>query len=233
MSPASSCRPCWALAAGLVTTSISLCVVLLFVAGWAGTRIFARIQQMISPLLAVPHAAAAFGLAFLIAPSGMLSRLVSPELSGWQRPPDLLIVNDPMGLSMIAGLVAKEIPFLLLVTLAALPQVDVARTRTLAASLGYGRVAGFVFGVWPSVYAQIRLAVFAAIAFATSVVDVAAILGPTAPATLAVRLTHWMQHPDLSMRFFASAGALACNSAVTLLRSLRGSGWSASAAPCA
>ncbi|QPC86271.1 ABC transporter permease subunit [Mesorhizobium sp. NBSH29] len=197
-----------AIIAGLVTTAISLAVVMLFVAGWAGTRIFARIQQLISPLLAVPHAAAAFGLAFLIAPSGMLSRLVSPELSGWQRPPDLLIVHDAMGLSMIAGLVVKEIPFLLLVTLAALPQVDLARTRLLTASLGYGRVSGFVFGVWPPVYAQIRLAVFAAIAFATSVVDVAAILGPTAPATLAVRLTRWMQDPDLSMRFFASAGAL-------------------------
>ncbi len=49
---------------------------------------------------------------------------------------------------------------------------------------------------------------FAVIAFATSVVDVAAILGPTAPAPLAVRLTGWMQDPELSMRFFASAGAV-------------------------
>lgn len=196
------------LLAGLATTAISLTVVMLFVAGWAGTRAFARMQQMISPLLAVPHAAAAFGFAFLIAPSGMLSRLISPEISGWQRPPDLLIVNDTMGIAMIAGLVLKEVPFLLLVTLAALPQVDVPRTRMLTTSLGYGRIAGFLFGVWPPVYAQIRLAVFAVIAFATSVVDVAAILGPMAPAPLAVRLTQWMQDPNLSVRFFASAGAL-------------------------
>jgi putative thiamine transport system permease protein len=196
------------LISGLVTTAVALTVVMLFVAGWSGTRIFARIQHLISPLLSVPHAAAAFGLAFLIAPSGMIARLISPELTGWQRPPDILIVNDPMGFSMMAGLIVKEIPFLLLITLAALPQVDAVRTRALTTSLGYGRIAGFLFGSWPLVYRQIRLAVFAVIAFATSVVDVAAILGPTAPAPLALRLTQWMQDPELSMRFFASAGAV-------------------------
>ncbi|GLS29912.1 putative thiamine transport system permease protein [Mesorhizobium albiziae] len=196
------------LASGLVTTLVALAAVMLFVAGWSGTSMFARVQHLISPLLSVPHAAAAFGLAFLIAPSGMIARLVSPELTGWQRPPDILIVNDPMGFSMMAGLIVKEIPFLLLIALAAMPQADAARTRALTASLGYGRIAGFLFGVWPPVYQQIRLAVFAVIAFATSVVDVAAILGPTAPAPLAVRLTQWMQDPELSMRFLASSGAL-------------------------
>ena len=196
------------LGSGLATTAVSLGVVLFFVATFAGTPLFRRIQHLISPLLSVPHAAAAFGLAFLIAPSGMIARILSPELTGWERPPDLLIVNDPMGFAMIAGLVVKEIPFLLLITLAALPQVDLTRSRMLAASLGYGRVAGFVFGSWPQIYRQIRLAVFAVIAFSTSVVDVAVILGPTTPAPLAVRLTQWMNDPALSMRFFASAGAL-------------------------
>jgi putative thiamine transport system permease protein len=207
------------LAAGLVTTAVSLGMVMLFVAGWAGTRIFSRIQHLVSPLLSVPHAAAAFGLAFLIAPSGMIARIASPWLTGWERPPDLLIVNDPIGLSMMAGLIVKEIPFLLLIALAALPQVDLLRTRALAASLGYGRIAGFLHGVWPPLYRQMRLAVFAVIAFATSVVDVAAILGPTTPAPLAVRLVGWMNDPELSMRFFASAGALLqlCVTAAALL----------------
>ena len=196
------------LATGLATTAVSLLIVLVFVAGFAGTRLFGRVQHVISPLLSVPHAAAAFGLAFLIAPSGMIARMLSPELTGWERPPDLLIVNDPMGLSMTAGLIVKEIPFLLLIMLAALPQVDLARSRQLSTSLGYGRIAGFVLGPWAPIYRQIRLAVFAVLAFSTSVVDVAAILGPTTPAPLAVRLTGWMNDPDLSMRFLASAGAL-------------------------
>ena len=193
---------------GLVSASLSLGIVMLFVSAWAGTRAFARIQHLVSPLLSVPHAAAAFGIAFLIAPSGMLARLVSPWLSGWERPPDLLIVNDPMGLSLIAGLVVKEVPFLLLITLAALPQTPAQQTRLLAASLGYGRIAGFFYGSWSSIYRQIRLAVFAVIAFATSVVDVAAILGPTRPETLALRLVGWMNDADISLRFLASAGAV-------------------------
>lgn len=196
------------LKAGLVSAALSLCVVMLFVAAWAGTSAFSRVQHLISPLLSVPHAAAAFGFAFLIAPSGLLVRFISPELTGWQRPPDLLVVNDPMGLSLIAGLVVKEIPFLLLVTLAALPQVPLARTRQLAASLGYGRIAGFLYCLWPLIYRQIRLPVFAVIAFGSSVVDVAVILGPSTPPTLAVRLVGWMNDPELSMRFLASAGAL-------------------------
>ncbi|MEQ9244437.1 MAG: ABC transporter permease, partial [Nitratireductor sp.] len=142
------------LVSGLVTAAISLAVVMLFTAAWGGTRLFARIQHLISPLLSVPHAASAFALAFLIAPSGMIARLISPGLTGWERPPDLLIVHDPFGLSMMAGLIVKEIPFLLLVTLAALPQVKPARTRALIASMGYGRISGFVFGLWPSIYPQ-------------------------------------------------------------------------------
>jgi putative thiamine transport system permease protein len=195
-------------AAGLVSAAVSLGVVFVFVAAYAGTPVFVRVQHLVSPFLAVPHAAAAFGLAFLIAPSGMIARLISPWLTGWTTPPDLLIVHDTMGLTMMAGLIAKEIPFLLLMTLAALPQARLAENRALAASLGYGRIAGFAHTVWPNVYPQIRLAVFAVIAFSSSVVDVAVILGPTTPAPLAVRLVEWMGDPDLSSRHVASAGAL-------------------------
>lgn len=70
------------LTAGLVSAAMSLGIVMLFVAGWAGTRVFARLQHLISPLLSVPHAAAAFGLAFLIAPSGTIARFISPGLTG-------------------------------------------------------------------------------------------------------------------------------------------------------
>jgi len=196
------------LTTGLAASAIALLVVMLFVAGWSGTPAFVRVQRLVSPLLAVPHAAAAFGLAFLIAPSGLIARLVSPELTGWTVPPDLRIVNDPYGLSLIAGLVVKEIPFLFLITLAALPQTRHRGAATITTSLGYGRIAGFLFAVWPAVYRQIRFGIFAVIAFATSVVDVASILGPTTPAPLAVRLVGWMGDPDLAMRFKASAGAM-------------------------
>ncbi|MFK7902427.1 MAG: ABC transporter permease [Nitratireductor sp.] len=193
---------------GVGTTLIALSVVALFVAGWSNTKWFTTIQHLVSPLLSVPHAAAAFGLAFLISPSGWLFRLVSPELTGITRPPNLLILNDPYALSMMAGLIIKEIPFLLLIVLSALPQTNARRVSQVAVSLGYGRVFGFLFTVWPSIYKQIRLAVFAVIAYASSVVDVAIILGPTNPAPLSPRIVSWISDPDLLVRFEASAGAL-------------------------
>ncbi|NNU80868.1 ABC transporter permease subunit [Halovulum dunhuangense] len=193
---------------GLLATSLALAVTVLLVAGLAGTRAFRLIERLLSPLLSVPHAAAAFGLAFLIAPSGWLVRSVSPWATGWEQPPDLLILQDPWGLSLVAGLVAKEVPFLLLMTLAALPQAQADARLTVARSLGYGRVNGWLKAVFPAVYAQIRLPVYVVLAYSMSVVDVAMILGPNTPPTLSVQILRWMNDPDLTMRQCAAAAAL-------------------------
>ncbi|MDR9440322.1 MAG: ABC transporter permease subunit [Halomonas sp.] len=196
------------LASGLLATAISLAVVLLYLAAATASRLDRWIRRLVSPLLSIPHAAAAFGLAFLIAPSGLVARLASPGLTGWERPPDLLIVQDPWGLSLIAGLVIKEIPFLLLMSLAALPQLDPERRVAMARSLGYRPTLAWWKVVAPSLYPLIRLPVYAVIAYASSVVDVAMILGPTLPPTLAVSILGWFSDPDLDKRFLASAGAI-------------------------
>ncbi|MCM2562994.1 ABC transporter permease [Lutimaribacter sp. EGI FJ00015] len=192
---------------GLGATVISLVIVMLLVACWSGTRSFAAFRRALSPLLSVPHAAAAFGLAFLVAPSGLVVRLLSPWATGWTQPPDLLIVQDPAGLSLMAGLVVKEVPFLLLMTLAALGQADAVRAETVARSLGHDRPAAWLKAVFPRVYAQIRLPVLVVLAFSMTVVDVALILGPNTPPTLAVQVVRWMNAPDLAMRLQAAAAA--------------------------
>lgn len=192
---------------GLAATALSLALTALIVGSWHGTRAFRWLESLLSPLLSVPHAAAAFGIAFLIAPSGWISRALSPWATGWTRPPDLLIVQDPWGLAMTLGLVAKELPFLLLMTLAALPQTQPRRSLTVAQALGYGRLTGWLKVVFPRVYAQIRLPVYAVLAYSMSVVDVALILGPNTPPPLAVQVVRWMTDPDLAQRFTAAAGA--------------------------
>ncbi|MGO2133658.1 MAG: ABC transporter permease, partial [Halomonas sp.] len=196
------------LVSGLVTTAVSLVMAGLFLAAAANTRLDRWLHRAVSPLLALPHAAAAFGLAFLIAPSGLVSRLLSPGLTGWEQPPDLLIVQDPWGLSLMAGLIIKELPFLLLMSLAALPQLDAPRRVALARSLGYSPITAWLKAVAPALYPLIRLPVYAVIAFASSVVDVAMILGPTLPPTLSVSVLKWFHDPDLAKRFLASAGAV-------------------------
>ncbi|AUX74689.1 ABC transporter permease protein [Sinorhizobium fredii] len=196
------------LVVGLATTGAAVAIVGTFLAGFAGTPAFSRIQHMVSPLLAVPHAAAAFALAFLVAPSGFLLRLVSPELTGFGRPPQWLVPNDPLALSMLVGLITKEVPFLFLIALAALPHLPLRQSRQLTAALGYGRLIGFLVSLWPALYRQLRLAVFAVLVYSVSVVDVAIILGPQLPATLPVRIAQWTADHDLGARFLASAAAL-------------------------
>ncbi|KUP93985.1 ABC transporter permease [Tritonibacter horizontis] len=193
---------------GGLATVISLALTLLLLAGWAGTRPFRALMRLLAPLLSVPHAAAAFGLMFLIQPSGWIVRAISPWATGWSRPPDLLLVQDPMGLALIAGLVVKEVPFLLLVALAALSQIDAAARMRVATALGYGRMAGWFLTVFPALYRRIRLPVYVVLTYSMSVVDVAAILGPTTPAPLSVQIVDWMSAPDLSLRSLASAAAL-------------------------
>jgi putative thiamine transport system permease protein len=193
---------------GLLATSISLAIVMLVTAGWSGTKPFRALERLLSPLLSVPHAAAAFGLAFLIAPSGWISRLLSPVVTGWDRPPDLLIVQDTWGLTMTAGLIVKEVPFLLLITLAALGQADAQRSVVISQALGYGRVTGWLKTVFPRVYAQIRPPIYVVLAYSMSVVDVAVILGPNTPPSLSVQIVKWMSDPDLAMRLEGAAGAL-------------------------
>ena len=151
---------------GLSATVLAVGIVALIGAAFQGSAAFRAIERLLSPLLSVPHAAAAFGIAFLIAPSGWIARALSPWATGWERPPDWLIVQDPAGLALIAGLVAKEVPFLLLMMIAALPQAAPGQSLTAARALGYRREAAWLMVVFPTIYRQIRLAVYVVLAYA-------------------------------------------------------------------
>lgn len=193
---------------GIGATVLSLAITLLLVASLHGTRAFHLVARSLSPLLAVPHAAAAMGLAFLIAPSGWIARVLSPWATGWLVPPDLLILRDPAGIAMMAGLVIKEVPFLLLMVLAALAQAQGTARATLASSLGYGHAVGWIKAVLPAIWRQTRLPVMAVLAYSMTSVDVAMILGPVLPPPLSVQVVVWMNHADLGYRLQAAAAAV-------------------------
>jgi putative thiamine transport system permease protein len=196
------------LATGLGATVLSLLLVALFCAAAHGTRSVARAQALAAPILATPHAALAIGVLFLIAPSGLLLRLVSPWATGLDAPPDVATVNDAWGLALLLGLVVKETPYLLLMALAALNQIPAARLVAVATSLGQPKPVAWLKVVFPLLYQQIRLPVLAVLAYSVGTVDVALILGPTTPPTLAPLLLRWATSPDLSLLLPASAGAL-------------------------
>jgi putative thiamine transport system permease protein len=164
--------------------------------------------KLISWLLATPHAAFALGLAFLIAPSGWLVRMAALALP-IETPPDLPLPRDPAGLALAAGLVLKEMPFLFFAGLTALSQLDAPRLMAVGAGLGYRPGIAWLKLIAPRLYALIRLPVYAALAYALSAVDMALVLGPATPPTLAVLALDLTHDPDLARRFPAAALAVA------------------------
>ncbi|MEM7044430.1 MAG: ABC transporter permease, partial [Pseudomonadota bacterium] len=193
---------------GIGSTVIAFALTVLLFASGHGTVAFNRAKRAMTPLLAVPHLAMAVGLAFLLSPSGWIARLISPWPSGWETPPDVALVQGPFGIALTLGLIIKEMPFLLLMTFAALGQIRADDQIRMARSLGYGPVQAWLKVVLPLVYPQIRLPLYAVLAFSLSVVDMAMVLGPTTPPTLAPLVLRWFNDPDLELRFQAAAGAV-------------------------
>ena len=196
------------LTSGGLAAIATFLIAILFCAAAHGTSGFRRLHRWLTPLLAVPHAAMAIGLAFLLAPSGWIVRLLSPWATGTDLPPDYGIVHDPAGIGLTVGLIVKELPYLLFMILAALSQLHAERYLAAARSLGYGPVAAWFKVILPQIYPLIRLPIFAVLAFSLSVVDMALLLGPSTPPTLAVLLLRGFNDPDLTMRLSAAAGAL-------------------------
>ncbi|WP_017444233.1 ABC transporter permease [Gayadomonas joobiniege] len=203
---------CLSLFCGFLATWIAFKLNIMILASFYHTPWLNRIEQGLSPVLAVPHAAAAIAIAFILTPSGWLSRLLSPWLTGSNMVGDSWLPNDPWGISIIIGLVFKELPFLLLMSLSVLKQANL-RVRLLqeykvAISLGYQAEAAFIKVIFPQLYPLIRLPVLAVLAYATASVEIPYILGPNNPATLAVTILNWFNHSDLELRFVASAAAV-------------------------
>ncbi|VFQ43210.1 ABC transporter permease [Desulfoluna butyratoxydans] len=193
---------------GVGAPLLSLALSLLVVTFTRGTGWWTWIRRVLPPVLALPHVAFAVGFAFLISPSGWLVRLISPVLTGWHRPPDWQIIQDPLGLTLTLALAFKETPFLILMCMAALSQIDTDRQLRLGRSFGYPPHRVWQKLLIPQLYPLIRLPLFAAMAYSLSVVDMALLLGPNRPPTLAVKVFHWFQEPELALMPRAAAGAL-------------------------
>ncbi len=192
---------------GIAAAVISLLLAHLAVAlAWSSERLL-RLRMWALPVLATPHLALAIGLVLLLAPSGLLLRLLSPWATGFEQPPDWATVQDSLGLSLIFGLVAKETPFLILVLLGALAQVDARRLILQARVLGYGQLKSWLVAVAPLLQRQSRLAFAAVLVFGITNVEVALPLGPSTPPPLSLLLLQWFSDADLSMRLRAFAGA--------------------------
>ncbi|EOB2573235.1 ABC transporter permease [Vibrio fluvialis] len=186
---------------------------------WTSNR-WSWVENSLSGLLALPHVAFAIGFAFLFAPTGMLARTlaalfdyqVSTQDSAW-------LIHDPHALGLTLALALKEIPFLLLMSIPVLQQLNVEKLHTAGASMGYSPTQIWWKIILPQWLRKMRFALFAVIAYSVSVVDVSLILGPTTPPTFAVLIWQWFSDPDLQQIPRAAAGAvtLLCLAGLMLL----------------
>ena len=152
-------------------------------------------------LLATPHAAMAIGLVLWLSPSGWALRLVSPGLTGFDAPPPWFTTQDPWGLGLILALWLKEVPFLLWVAATQMQREDLRRRwqaeYALAQTLGRTPAQAFAQIIWPQLAPRLRWPLLAVLAYGLTVVDMALIIGPATPPTLAVLAWQWLSDADL------------------------------------
>jgi putative thiamine transport system permease protein len=212
---------------GLASTVLAWWISALLLARGFVQQSLARLLRGLPVMLATPHAAFAIGLAFLVSPSGWLLRAVSPWLTGFEWPPAWPTTQDPWGFGLVVALVAKEVPFLLWTAATQLQRDDVRRRwrseHALAQTLGYSPQQAWWRVVWPQLANRLRWPLLAVLAYGLTVVDMALIIGPASPPTLAVLAWQWLQDADLAVNSqgAAAGGVLAL---VVLLSAL---GWQA------
>ena len=135
--------------------------------------------------LTVPHLVIAVAIVFLLAPTGMISRLAQAAglIDNVSQFP--LLINDQWGVGLIVTYVWKEIPFITLMILAVLRNIgpellDVGRT------LKAGRWQRFRYIILPTISPSLGAACLIVFAFTFGAFEVPYLLGQTYPMTLPV-----------------------------------------------
>lgn len=190
-----------ALLATLVSTAIatvgSLFIALCIVAAlWPGKR-WQQMNARLPWLLAVPHVAFATSVLLLFAEGGAFYQLCSacsPLL-------------DRYGIGLGLTLAVKESAFVLWAIYAVLPEKTLAQKMVVLQTLGYSRLQGLLWLVLPTIAPALGAVMLAVIAWSLSVVDVAIILGPGNPPTLAVLAWQWLSQGDADQHI---KGTLLC-----------------------
>ncbi|MGF1737707.1 ABC transporter permease [Photobacterium satsumensis] len=198
------------LLSGLGSTALALYFTYAILKRYWGTHRWQKLERTLSPMLAMPHVAFAIGFALLFSPTGWVFRLFEAlgisNIAGIHLIQDNLI-QDSYGIGLMLALAIKETPFLLIMSIPILKQLNVSQLSAMSASLGYSKHEAWRKVILPQWLPKLRLSLFAVAAYGLSVVDIALILGPTRPSTLSVLVWQWFNEPDLNLLPRAAAGA--------------------------
>ncbi len=200
-----------AVAATLISTLIAvggalLLTLLLITTLWPSPA-WQRLSSRLPWLLALPHVAFATCALLLFAEGGALYRLL----------PTLTPVQDRYGIGLGLVLAVKESGFLLWVCWALLGERRLAEQVVMFKSLGYGRGQCLTRVILPALMPSLSVALLATTAWTLSVVDVATIIGPGNPPTLAVLAWQWLNDAD---PYIQAKGGLACLLLLAILTAL-------------
>jgi len=188
------------------------------------SRAWMLTQRQLPLFLAFPHIAFAIGIAFLIAPSGWLARGLASLLE-WSSPPQWVSLRDPYAISLTLTLAIKETWFMLWILSTLLGEQAISRQITLANSLGYSRRQIWFSALLPQLLPRLAWPLVAVLAYSLSVVDMAIILGPSTPPTLAILSWQWLTDPNEAVQAKGSAAALFLIALLGLLIILGRSSW--------
>lgn len=205
---------------GVASTALALAGAAVLLSGRWGSKVPA--------MLALPHAAFAIGVVLLVAPSGWLLRLGANLWGGvggvgLDSPPDWSTTQDPWGVGLVLVLALKEMVFLLWMGHAVLQRPDFSKRlrleMQLAQSMGYSERAAWWRVGWPQLAPRLVAPLGAVMAYSVSVVDVALVIGPTAPPTLGVLAWQWLQdaNPKTQAQGVAAAWLLLVVSALLVV----------------
>ncbi len=145
-----------------------------------------EVGQRFAWLVGVPHLALAVGLAQIWSPSGLWGHWsVASGLLG--QVPQFPNLRDDNGLFMVFALMLKEAAFLAIVFGSQSTAEDGQRV-TLARSLGCSRAQAYWRVHVPMILARGRYAIWLALTYAVTQVEVASVLSPQRPPTLALMI---------------------------------------------
>ncbi|MEC6796951.1 ABC transporter permease subunit [Photobacterium sp. S4TG1] len=165
-----------------------------------------KIERLLAPLLAFPHIAFVLGFGLMFSSTGWIARVWHHTgLADTFYP---VLIHDRFGLGLLFALAIKETPFLLLMSINILKQLDIKRLYEASISLGYNHQQTWHRVILPLWLPKLRLAIFAVAGYGLAVVDVALIIGPTHPSTFSMLIWQWFTDGDLTQLPRAAAGAL-------------------------
>ncbi len=196
----------------LIATLGALLIALIFVSlFWPGKR-WRRLTTRLPWLLAIPHVAFATSALLLFAEGGLFYQLCTVCTAPFDR----------YGVGLGLTLAVKESAFVLWAIYAVLPEKRLAQQKIVLRTFGYGRFQILNWLILPAIAPLLGAVMLAVLAWSLSVVDVAIVLGPGNPPTLAVLAWQWLSQGDAGQQV---KGMLLCLVLLLLLAALAALGY--------